>query len=120
MITRISSEFESPELAELAIKRVKDSVKEIYSATIIYNKTSDKSVKLRNGTIYTIIPTAVTTHNYITAVIESSASEDIIVEPQRNRRTTAYIICDSESVSNISAVLNAMGGLKIKHFKNNA
>lgn len=120
MITRISAEFESPELAELAIKRIKESVDGVHSANIIYNKISDKAVKLKNGTIYTVIPTAVTTHTYFTAVLESPASEDVILEPMRNRNTTAYIICESHGAENVRAIFNAMGGLKISSPKNNA
>lgn len=119
MIMRISAEFDSPELAELAIKRVKESNGNgVHSANIIYNKNSDKAEKLRNGTIYTVIPTAVTSHSYFTAVIESPASEDVIPEPIRSRRTRAYIICDRECSANVSAVLNSMGGLSIKSSEN--
>lgn len=120
MFTRISAEFESPEIAELAIKRIKESVKGIHSANIIYNKISDKALKLKNGTLYTVIPTAVTTRTYFTAVLESPASEDVIAEPLRSRKTTAYIICDAESIDNAKAIFNAMGGLKITVPKNNA
>jgi hypothetical protein len=114
MITRISAEFETPDLAELVLKRIKESVDGVYSTNIIYNKISDRAVKLRNGTIYTIIPTAVTTHNYFTAVMESPASEDVISEPYRNRKAVIYIMCRNESSANICSMLNAMGGMKIK------
>lgn len=112
-MTRISAEFETPDMAEIALKRIKDTVPGVYSTNMIYNKTSDKAMKLRNGSLYTIIPTAVTTHNYLTAVIESPASEDVINEPLRSRKTSIYVICEPESVNNISSLLNAMGGLKI-------
>ena len=86
---RISAEFEAPELAELAIKRLKESIDGIQSAHIIYSKTSEKAMKLRNGSIYTIIPTAVTTHTYFTAVIEQPASDDVIEEPYCSRKSIA-------------------------------
>ncbi|MGN0580125.1 MAG: hypothetical protein ACI4JE_04560 [Ruminococcus sp.] len=114
---RISAEFESPELAELAIKRVKNTVKGIHSSNIIYNKISDKAMKLRSGNIYTIIPTAVTTHNYITAVVESPASEDVITEPNRSRKTYACIFCDGDSAANVRALFSAMGGTKVSNPK---
>lgn len=118
MITRVSAEFEAPEIAENAIRRIKESQSGIHSANIIYNKTSDKAEMLRSGTIYTFIPTAVTTHNYFTSVIESPASEDVIPEPLRSRRTTAYIICESEAITNVRAIMNAMGGIQIKVSEN--
>lgn len=112
-MTRISAEFETPDLAELALKRIKDTVPNVFSTNIIYNKMSDKSVRLRGGNIYTIIPTAVTTQNYLTVNMVSPASEDVIPEPMRSRKTIAYVICDSSSVNNVKSVFNSMGGLKI-------
>lgn len=116
MISRVTAEFESPELAELAIKRIKESVEYVYSGNIMYNRMSDKAEKLRNGTKYTILPTAFNTRtNFMTAVIESPTSEDIIPEPARNRKTTAYIVCGSGAVDNVVSLMNAMGGLNINH-----
>ena len=63
--------------------------------------------------VYTIIPTAVTTHNYMTVNMVSPASEDVIPEPIRSRKTIAYVICDSTSVNNVKSIFNSMGGLKI-------
>ncbi len=112
MITRISAEFETPELAETAIHRVRESVP-VRSASMTYNKASDEAMKLRNGTIWTVLPTAVTSYNYMTDVMESPASEDIIPEPDRRRNTTAYRMCEEEHIDTVKSVLNAMGGLSI-------
>ena len=112
-MTRISAEFETPDMAEIALKRVKDTVPGVHSTNVIYNKASEQAVKLRHGSIYTIIPTAVTTHTYFTAVMESPASKDVIEEPKRNRKAVIYVICEKESVENIRAILNSMGGLNI-------
>lgn len=114
MIARVSAEFEAPELAEASLHRIKEGVNGIHRTGIIYNKRSEKAMKLKSGTIYTIIPTAVTTFNYITAVMESPASEDVIPEPSRRRTTKAYVICDSDSIDNVRSVLNAMGGLNVR------
>jgi hypothetical protein len=114
MMTRIYAEFEAPELAELALKRVRDSVPGIFSTNMMYNKAADRALKLRGGNIYTIIPTAVTTHNYLTAVMESPASEDVIEEPYRSRKTKIYVICDPDSIQNVKSILSAMGGLEIR------
>lgn len=114
MISRVSAIFEAPELAEASLHRIKESISGIHRTGLIYNKTAEKAMKLRNGTLYTIIPTAVTTFNYITAVVESPASEDVIPEPARRRTTKAYVICDSDSTENVRSVLNAMGGLNVR------
>lgn len=111
---RISAEFENPDIAELALKRVKESVTDIYSANIFYNKTSDYAQRLRRGSIYTVIPTAVTAQVYLTAVMESPASEDIIEEPLRSRKTNAYLICDDSQSEKIRSILGAMGALNVR------
>lgn len=110
---KISAEFESPELAELAVKRIKETTDGIHSSSVIYNKVSDKAMHLRNGNIYTIIPTAVTVYNYLTLSMESPASEDVVAEPYRSRKAYVSIYCEQSSSANIHAVLNAMGALKI-------
>lgn len=113
MITRVSAEFETPELAENAIHRVRANVP-VRSANMIYNKSSDEAMKLKNGTVWTLLPTAVTSYNYVTAVMESPASEDVMPEPERRRNTTAYIICEDENLDAVKSVLNSMGGLNIR------
>ena len=114
MISRVSAEFESPELAELALNKVRERVSEIYSSGLMYNRISDRALSLRNGSIYTVIPTAVTTHNYITAVIESPSTEDVIPEPSRRRNTKLYVICSSDKASEVSGIFTALGGLGVK------
>ncbi len=115
MISRVTAEFETPELAELAMKRVKESVDYVYSAKMIYNKISDRAMKLSRGTAFQVIPTYYNNHtNILTSVMESPASHDIIPEPARNRTTSACIICGSAAVDNVISVLNAMGGLNIR------
>ena len=113
MAVRVTAEFETPDLAETALRRIKETTEGIHSTNMIYNKTSNRAMKLRNGSIYTIIPTAVTTHTYFTATMVSPASEDVISEPQRSRKTRIYIICEPESTGKVRAVLGAMGALDI-------
>ena len=113
MLKRINAEFEMPELAESALGKLREQVQGVFSTNMMYNRTSDKAEKLRHGTLYTIIPTAVTAHNYMTAVIESPASQDVIPEPERNRKTSVYVICENSSVKAVNAVLSSAGGMNI-------
>lgn len=113
MITRVSAEFETPELAENAIYRIREKVP-VKSANMVYNKSSDEAMKLRNGTVWTLLPTAVTSYNYATGLLESPATEDVIPEPERRRNTTAYIMCEDENLDTVKSVLNSMGGLNIR------
>lgn len=115
MISRVTAEFESTELAQLAIKRLKENVDYVYSAKMIYNKISDRALKLSRGTSISVIPTYCNTHtNFLTAVIESPASRDVIPEPARNRKASACIICGSAAVDNVISFLNSMGALNIR------
>ena len=113
MVTRITAEFEYPELAEAALSRLRSSVKGVYSTSFVYDRISDKAERLSRGTMYSILPTAVTTHNYLTAVLDSPASKDIIPVPRRSRKTTVFIVCDGSSTHNICSILTAMGGSNI-------
>lgn len=42
MISRVSAEFEAPELAEAALGRIKESVGDIYKTGIVYNKSQPR------------------------------------------------------------------------------
>lgn len=115
MISRVTAEFETPELAEYALSRVRESVEYVYSAKMMYNRFSERASKLGRSTAFSIIPTYYNTHtNFLTAVMESPASKDIIPEPARSRKTTACIVCGSAAVDNVISVLNALGGLNIR------
>ena len=114
MMSRVSAEFESPDLAESALMRVRSSVSGVYRTGVIYDKRSEKAERLRNGSIYTVIPTAVTAYNYFTAVTESPASVDVVPEPQRRRTARAFAICDAASAGKVSALLSALGGVSIR------
>ena len=113
MLSRVSAEFETPDLAEAAVRKVREKCKSVHSAGIISNKTAEKASRLQGGRIYTVIPTAVTSHNYYTSVIESPASKDTVAEPYRRRSASMYIVCDSEDINNVCSVLNSMGGIRI-------
>lgn len=113
MVTRITAEFEGPETAEMALKKIRENVRGVYSTNFVYNREANKAEKLRGATIYTILPTAVTSQNYLTAVLESPASKDVIPEPSRSRKTTVFIVCDGSGTNKISSILTSMGGNNI-------
>ncbi len=113
MLSRVSAEFETPDLAEAAVRKVKERCSTVHSAGIISSRTAEKASHLNSGTVYTVIPTAVTSHNYYTSVLESPAAADVVPEPKRSRKASMYIVCDSMDINNVCAVLNAMGGSKL-------
>lgn len=113
MVTRITAEFEGPETAEMALKKIRENVRGVYSTNFVYNRESNKAEKLRGATIYTMLPTAATSYNYLTSVLESPASKDVIPEPSRSRKTTVFIVCDGSGTHTISSILTSMGGNNI-------
>lgn len=113
MVTRVTAEFEDLESAELALKKVREKVRGVYSTNFLYNRGANKAEKLRGGTIYTILPAAVTAQSYLTAVMESPASRDVIPEPSRSRKTTVFIVCDGSGTHEIDKILTSMGGSNI-------
>ena len=115
MLSRVIGEFESQELAELAIMRIRESVDSIYSASAIQNRISANSKSLTHGTSYTVLPVAFSTRtNFMSAVMESPVYADDVPEPYRRTNTTACIVCGSGSVGDVIAVMNALGGLNIR------
>jgi hypothetical protein len=113
MVTRITAEFEAPEFAEAALGRIRGSVRGVYSVSYAYDRASDRAEELSRGTRYTVLPAAAVSQNYLTAVLTSPASRDVIPEPRRSRRTKVYIVCDGSRTHEISSILTAMGGSSI-------
>ena len=115
MLSRVIGEFETQELAELAVMRIKESVGSVYSAATIKNSISANVKSLTHGTSYTVLPTAFNTRtNFMSAVMESPVYADDVPEPYRRTTTTACIVCGSGSVSSVIAVMNSLGGLNIR------
>lgn len=114
MVTRVTAEFESPELADIAISRIRQNVKGFCSASTSYSREAVMAERLRHGNVYTILPAAVTSHNYVTGVMEYPASEDIIPEPYRRTGTAVTVICEESAVKNIRSALISSGALSVK------
>ena len=114
-MTRISAEFEAPELAELALGRIKKTVSGVHSIRLTYNRISDRVERLRSGEHYTVIPVISTVHsyNFFTAVLEQPASEDVIPEPFRSRNAKLCLICEEKDSPQICSLLHALGAYNV-------
>lgn len=114
-MTVISAEFESPELAELALGRIKSTVSGVHSVRLNYNRISDRAERLRGGEHYTIIPVISTVHsyNFFTAVLEQPASEGVIPEPSRSRSARLSLICEDSGAAQIKSLLHALGAYNV-------
>lgn len=108
MISRVIAEFSSPELAETAVSRIKESVDYVYSGNIMYSRSSVKRHFLSRGTNY-----AVLSNSYRNSAA-SELNEEQIQFGVKRKNTTACIICGSGAVENVVSVINAMGGTNIR------
>jgi hypothetical protein len=107
MISRVIAEFEAPEMAETALRRIKESVEYVYSGNIMYPRSVVRKHFLSRGTNYAVVP------NSFTSSVADSETELSRPSSGRQKNTTACVICGSGAVENVMAVLNAMGGLNI-------
>lgn len=117
MITRVNAEFENIDLAELALKRARESIPDVFSAEIMCSKRARRAEKLRGATHYSVIPMAPTAYNYITAVVETPIDVNSVPEPLRRTTAQACIVCSENAVRSVTSLLGAMGGLNIHSSK---
>lgn len=114
MLIRITGEFETADIAEIVSGRIKSSVSGIRRTGIIYNHEANTLNGFKHKKKFTLLPTAITSQNYFTAVMESDISVDMIEEPRRRINAYLYIICESESANNVKSLMSAFGGMQIK------
>lgn len=115
MISRVTAEFDSPELADIAMKRVRESVEYVYSAKLMYDRITDNPLRKSRHSAFSLISAYYSSHtNCLTDVLGSPASEELIPAGRKNLTTTACIVCGSAAVDNVISVLNAMGGSNIR------
>lgn len=114
MLIRVSGEFETADIAEIVSGRIKSGVKGIKRTGIVYNREAASWEGFEHKTRFTLLPTAVTTQNYFTAVMESEISKSMMEEPKLRGNAYLYIICEAESADNVRSLMSAFGGMKIK------
>ena len=106
MISRVIAEFESSDLAELAVKRVKESVEYVYSGNIMYSSKTVRAHLFERGANHAVVPVS-----YSNSI---SSDENTEQHFRRRKNTTACVICGSAAVENVISMLNAMGGINIR------
>lgn len=109
MISSISAEFETPDHAETALRKIKEHSRGIYSATI--RNSPSKPVRHR------INPAAVNSHGFMTFTTGNYIDDASIPEPLLRCTANIYIVCERSCTEDIAAVLSALGGLKIQYSK---
>lgn len=115
MLSRVTAEFDSSELANIAMKRVKESVEYVYSAKFMYDRLTVNTARKNYNSAFSLIPTYYSSHNNeLTDVSGPPASDEAIPVHRKRHVTTACIVCGSAAVDNVISVLSAMGGSNIR------
>ena len=115
MISRVTADFSTPELAGLAMQRVRESVEYVYSAKVMYNRLPANAALHRRSSPFPLIPAYYNSHNnYLTSVMDSPVSDGMMPSGRNYQKATACIVCGSAAVDNVISVLNAMGGSNIR------
>ncbi len=111
-LCRIQGEFETIELAELTAGRIRRSVPGIRKIMVqALGRVGDNPVSRQR---YTMLPANLRMQNYITAVMVSEISDDVLPEPSYRRTAQLQIICDVQTADRASALLLAAGAWGIR------
>lgn len=106
----IQAEFENLDSAEAAAHAIK---KQIHDAkiTAVYPEHPE-SIRLTrpHSRRFTLLPTAVLSQNYITALIETEYGFEDLNEIQKRQTSMVQLVCDSESVPAAHRTLTGHGG----------
>lgn len=124
MYARITGEFESVEFAEFAAKHIRDSVNSPLKISIIHNRNKiqgklkgDEQENITNGKIFYLLPTAVTSYNYITFAEIRDIDKNQISEPLLNKSVTLSVQTDFSKADKVAGILSSYGGYNIKNYK---
>lgn len=118
MFSRISCEFERIEFAETAAKRIRETVNGPKKIRIKHNRNKYKAMyngKLpsTHGDKYVLLPTAVTSYNYITGQITRPLDRSMLKEPVLTEAVTLEAVFQSSEANTVSQILVSSGGYSV-------
>lgn len=118
MITRISAEFPEIEFAEMAAKRIRETISGLKKVTIYLNKNkfkiSENEEYTKPGKMFVLLPAAINSANYYTGLMTREVVESQIKEPLLTKSVHLCISCESKNIHNISQIISSYGGYEIK------
>ncbi len=121
MYSKITGEFEEVEFAEYAAKHIRDTIDSPKKIKIVQNKSKlkpfFKSSEYRNAAsanIFYLLPTAVTSYNYITGQVSRPVDTLDIEEPLLNHSVTLIVQTEREYADKVAGILSSFGGVNIK------
>ncbi|MDE6776951.1 MAG: hypothetical protein K2J25_03340 [Oscillospiraceae bacterium] len=111
-LNKITGEFASEELAELAGGRIRRTIRNIRSLSI--RKLGKAIPSMQGKQKYTMLPANLRMENYITDVMISDLSNSIFPEYYYKKNAELTVVCDSDSVSSVSAIMQSLGAINMK------
>ena len=103
MISNLSAEFSSPEHAGDAIRKVRNSVRGVYSATIRPHPVS----------VSPVLHMAITDASFTSGIPDTTRQS-----PVQRSGATVYIVCELGCAEDISSILSNLGAKKIQFSHN--
>ena len=102
MVTRITAEFDSPDIAEKAVHSIYRNVRGVYSANLMKRHTHDRK-SVTEGTVSALEGSAGTfTDISSDAPLQSAGAKSSI-----------FVVCDGSNVDEIRSLLSSLGGSSI-------
>ena len=121
MFSKITGEFESVEFAEYAARHIREAITSPLNISIVPNRSRLRGILKNNehhgvthGNIFYLLPTAVTSYNYITASVSRPVNHSLISEPLLSRTVTMTVQVKDDNAEAVSGILGSYGGFNIK------
>lgn len=107
---KIEAEFDTFDAAEAAAFSIKRKLK---GTDIVFVRPKQpESIRLSRpaGKRFTLLPTAVTSMNYITALVETDYNYEDLSEVQKRQTSSIRLICDEHSAHAAEKIIIQRGG----------
>ena len=120
MFSKITGEFETVEFAEFAAKHIREAISSPVKISIVQNRKSYRGLRnnehhgATHGNVFYLLPTAVTSYNYITASVTRPVNHSLISEPLLNRTATIIVQAKDSNTEAVTGILGSYGGYNIK------
>lgn len=121
MFSKITGEFDSVEFAEYAAKHLRETINSPVKISILQNCRRLRGILKNNehsnathGNVFYLLPTAISSYNYITDTVTRKVNNSLISEPLLNRTVTMTVHAKSEKAEAVAGILGSYGGYNIK------
>lgn len=110
MRRKITAEFETFDAAEMAAYEIRRKFPDARILSVRPKHPESMRLTRWHGKRFTLLPTAVTTMNYITAVVETDYNYEELNEIQKRQTSSAVILCRENEIAPAESLLISKGG----------